>query len=146
VAGSLGAGHVQAAADSAEKLLRDGAAPETVNAALEQLAGVLDPFLARLRAAVATDISTAAAAPVVAPSRTREVAVQLAKLFAEFDTSAVTFTEDNQAILRPAFDVATWEQFLRCTQGFAFAEAQTLLDQALARLTVSLPVGGPQEK
>ena len=63
--------------------------------------------------------------------------MQLAKLFAEFDTSAVTFTEENQASLRPAFDAVTWEQFLRHTQGFAFADAQTLLDQALARLTVS---------
>jgi hypothetical protein len=63
--------------------------------------------------------------------------VQLAKLFAEFDTSAVTFTEENEASLRPAFDTDTWEQFLRHTQGFAFADAQTLLDQALARLTES---------
>jgi PAS domain S-box-containing protein len=137
VAGNLGASQVQAAAASAEKLLRDDAAAEAVNAALEQLAGVLDPFMARLCAALATGVSAPPAAPAVAPARTRDVAVQLAKLFAEFDTSAVTFTEENQASLRPAFDAVTWEQFLRHTQGFAFADAQTLLDQALARLTVS---------
>jgi PAS domain S-box-containing protein len=137
VAGSLGAAQVQAAAASAEILLRDGSAPAAVNAALEQLAGVLDPFMARLCAALATGVSAAPAAPAVAPSRTRDVAVQLAKLFAEFDTSAVTFTEENQASLRPAFDAVTWEQFLRHTQGFAFADAQTLLDQAVAKLPAS---------
>jgi len=81
--------------------------------------------------------TAAAAAPAVAPAHTRAIAAQLSKLFADFDTSAVTFTEENQASLRPAFDAATWEQFLRQTQGFAFADAQALLDQALAHLPAS---------
>jgi hypothetical protein len=46
----------------------------------------------------------------------------------------VTFAEENQASLRPAFDDATWEQFMRKTQEFAFADAQALLDQLLADL------------
>jgi hypothetical protein len=89
--------------------------------------------VARLRAALAGG-ATAAAAPAVAPAQTRAVAEQLVKLFAAFDTNAVTFTEENQASLRPAFDAMTWEQFLRHTQGFAFADAQALLEQALAHL------------
>jgi hypothetical protein len=72
------------------------------------------------------------AAPAVAATHTRAVAAQLMQLFADFDTSAVTFAEENQASLRPAFDAATWEQFLRLIQGFAFADAQALLDQVLA--------------
>ena len=59
------------------------------------------------------------------------------KLFADFDTSAVVFTEENQASLRPAFDAVGWEQFQRQTQGFAFADAQALLDAAVARLPAS---------
>jgi hypothetical protein len=99
---------------------------------------VVDPFLTRLRAALASTTTTAAAAvPAVAPARTRVIAAQLKKLFAEFDTSAVTFAEENEASLRPAFDAATWEKFLRQTQQFAFADAQTLLDQALAHLPAS---------
>jgi hypothetical protein len=98
---------------------------------------VVDPFLTRLRAALASTTTAAAATPVVAPARTRVIAAQLKKLFAEFDTSAVTFAEENQASLRPAFDATTWEQFLRQTQQFAFAEAQALLDQALAHLPAS---------
>ena len=61
-------------------------------------------------------------------------AAPLTKLFADFDTSAINFAEEHQASLRPAFDAVTWEQFLRQTQGFAFSEAQALLEQALAHL------------
>jgi PAS domain S-box-containing protein len=137
VAGSLGAGPVQTAAAAVERLLRDRAAADATNQALEQLAAVVDPFLMQLRAALASTTPAAAATPTVAPARTRAIAAQLKKLFAEFDTSAVTFAEENQASLRPAFDATTWEQFLRQTQQFAFAEAQALLDQALAHLPAS---------
>jgi two-component system sensor histidine kinase/response regulator len=135
VAGNLGAGSVQVAAAAVEQLLREGGpSAEATNAALEQLATVLDPLLAQLRAALAVGATATASAPAVAPAHIRALAAQLTKLFADFDTSAVTFTEENQASLRPAFDAATWEQFLRLTQGFAFADAQTLLDQVLAHL------------
>jgi two-component system sensor histidine kinase/response regulator len=137
VAGSLGAGPVQTAAAAVEKLLRDRAPADSANSALEQLAAVLDPFLTRLRVALANVTSAATAAPAVEPARTRVVAAQLKKLFAEFDASAVTFAEENQASLRPAFDDATWEQFLHQTQQFAFADAQATLDQALAQLSAS---------
>jgi CheY-like chemotaxis protein len=137
VAGSLGAGPVQTAAAAVEKLLRDQAAADTTNSALEQLAAVVDPFLTRLRAALTSTTPAAPATPAVAPGRTRDTAAQLKKLFAAFDTNAVTFAEENEASLRPAFDAATWEKFLRQTQQFAFADAQALLDQALANLPAS---------
>jgi two-component system sensor histidine kinase/response regulator len=138
VAGSLGAGPVQTPAAAVEKLLRDWAAADATNPALEQLAAVLDPFLTRLRVALASTTTTAAAAtPAVAPARTRDIAAHCKKLYAEVDTSAVILAEENQASLRAAFDAATWEQFLRHIQQFAFADAQALLDQALAHLPAS---------
>ncbi len=137
VAGNLGAGPVQAAVTAVEKLLRDGSPADAINPALGQLAAVLDPLLARIRAGLAVGAKVTAAAPAVAPDQTRAVAAQLTKLFAGFDTSAVTFTEENQASLRPAFDATTWERFLRQTQEFAFADAQALLEQALAHLPSS---------
>jgi hypothetical protein len=94
-------------------------------------------LLARLRAALALSATATTAAPAVAPAHTRAVAAQLQKLFTDFDTSAVAFAEENQASLRPAFDAASWDEFLRQTQGFAFADAQALLDQALAHLPAS---------
>jgi two-component system sensor histidine kinase/response regulator len=137
VAGNLGAGDVQDSAAAVETLLRDRSPAEATDAALVRLTAVLDPLVARLRAALAIGTTAAAAAPVIAATQTRAVAAKLAKLFADFDTSAVTFAEENQDSLRPAFDAATWEQFQRHTQGFAFADAQALLDQALAQLPTS---------
>jgi HPt (histidine-containing phosphotransfer) domain-containing protein len=140
VAGSLGAGPVQTAAAAVEKLLRDKAAADATNAALDQLAAVLDPFLSSLRAALASTTPAAPATPAVAPGRTRDIAAQLKKLFAAFDTNAVTFAEENEASLRPAFDAVTWDQFLRHIQQFGFADAQALLDQALAQTPASSPL------
>jgi two-component system sensor histidine kinase/response regulator len=134
VAGNIGAGGVQNAAAAVETLLRDRSAGEATSQAIAQLCEVLDPFLVRLRAALETSRAAAASAPAVAATHTRAVAAQLTKLFADFDTSAVCFAEENQASLRPAFDAGMWDQFLRKTQEFAFADAQALLDQMLARL------------
>jgi two-component system sensor histidine kinase/response regulator len=135
VAGNLGARDVQDAAAAVEKLLRDGSEADVTNRALAQLASVLDPLLARLRTALAMSTTAAVADAAVDATHTRAVAAKLTKLFAEFDTGAVSFAEENQASLRPAFDAATWERFLRHTQEFAFADAQAVLDQALARLS-----------
>jgi PAS domain S-box-containing protein len=137
VAGSLGAGPVQTAAAAVEKLLRDRAAPDTTNSALEHLTAVIDPFLTNLRVALTGTTPAAPATAAVAPAQTRLIAEQLKKLFAEFDTGAVTFVEANEPSLRPAFDAAAWEQFLGQTQKFAFADAQLLLDQALAHMPAS---------
>jgi PAS domain S-box-containing protein len=138
VSGSLGAGPVQSAAGTVEKLLRDQAAADATNSALEQLAAALDPFVTRLRAALTSTATTAAAPmPAVAPARIRAMAEHLKKLFAAFDTNAVTFVEENEASLRPAFDAAMWEQFQRQIQQFAFADAESLLDQALAQVPAS---------
>jgi two-component system sensor histidine kinase/response regulator len=133
VAGNLGARRLQDAAAVVEKLLRDGPADDAIPAALSQLTSVLDPLLARLRAALATGTAVAAA-PTVPATHMRAVAVQLSKLFADFDTSAVAFAEENQATLRPAFDISTWQQLQRHMQEFNFADAQALLDQVLARV------------
>jgi HPt (histidine-containing phosphotransfer) domain-containing protein len=137
VAGNLGAGEVQHAAAAVETLLRDRSPADATRQALEQLAGILDPLLVRLRATLGMDTTAAAATPAVSATHTRAVAAQLTKLFADFDTSAVTFAEENQASLRPAFDARAWEQFMRKTQEFAFADAQALLAQALGDLPSS---------
>jgi two-component system sensor histidine kinase/response regulator len=134
VAGNLGARDVQDGAAAVEKLLRDGSGTDATNRSLAQLAAVLDPLIARLRAALAVSTAQAAAAPAVDVAHIRAVAAKLSKLLADFDTSAVTFAEENQASLRPAFDAIVWDKFLRYTQEFAFADAQALLDEALARL------------
>jgi hypothetical protein len=133
VAGNLGAGEVQRAAAAVETLLRNGCTADETRPELEQLAGVLDPFVAQLRS---LEVHNPAAdpAPTVAATQTRAVAARLMELFANFDTSAVAFAEEHQASLRPAFDAVAWERFMRKTQEFAFADAQSLLNEALALL------------
>jgi HPt (histidine-containing phosphotransfer) domain-containing protein len=137
VAGNLGAGPVQAAAAAVEKLLRDGSPANAIDAALGQLAAVLDPLMAHIRSVLAISAAPAPSAPAVPPAETRAVASQLAKLFADFDTNALSVAEQNEAILRPAFDADSWDRFRRHTEGFAFAEASALLDQAVASLPES---------
>jgi two-component system sensor histidine kinase/response regulator len=132
VAGNLGAREVQDAAATVESLLRDGSGVDVTNAALTRLAAILDPLLTRLQDVIAVSTTAAVIVPGVTAMQTRAVAEQLTKLFADFDTRAVIFTEENQASLRPAFDDATWKQFLRYTQQFAFADAQKILVQVLA--------------
>jgi two-component system sensor histidine kinase/response regulator len=137
VAGNLGAKTVQDAAAAVEKALRDRASADAMDHSLDQLAAVLDPFMGRLRSALAGASTEAPVAPAASSQQTRSIAAQLTKLLADFDTGAVTFAEENGASLRPAFDPATWDRFLRHIQDFAFADAQTLLDQAIARLPES---------
>jgi two-component system sensor histidine kinase/response regulator len=134
VAGNLGARDVQHLAAAVETLLRDGAPEEATRQALEQLGGAVDPLVARIRATFEKDAPAVVPAPAVSVTQTRAVAAQLTELFANFDTSAVAFIEENESSLRPAFDAAKWERFMRTTQEFAFADAQALLSDALSHL------------
>jgi len=137
VAGNIGAKPVQAAAGALEKLIRDRAAAAETEPALRHVAAALDPLLAKLRSSLASPEPAAAlptsAAPVD-PTQTRSAATQLTKLLSEFDPGAVEFIEANQAALVPLLPGDSWPQFEKLVQGYAFAEAQTQLEQALKKL------------
>jgi hypothetical protein len=60
--------------------------------------------------------------------------VQLIKLLSDFDPSATDFVEANRAALHPLFAAAAWAQFEKLVQAYAFADAQTQLEQALKTL------------
>jgi two-component system sensor histidine kinase/response regulator len=122
VAGNLGARSVYAAAGDVEQLISRQA--PTVEPALQKLAGALDPLLANLRTALATDTaaSTPAPAPPADPAETRRVAAQTAQLLAGFDATAGDFIEGH---------AAAWERFMRQTRDFAFAEAHAALAAAV---------------
>ena len=134
VAGNIGAKPVQAAAGALEKLIRDRAAPGETESALRQVAAALDPLLVQLRNSlpspeVAAPLPTSL--PPEDPVQTRAAAAQLTKLLAEFDPGAVEFIEASQVALRPLFPGDGWPQFERLVQGYAFADAQARLEQAL---------------
>jgi HPt (histidine-containing phosphotransfer) domain-containing protein len=137
VAGNIGAKPVQAAAGRLEKLIRDRAAAAETESAQHQVAAALDPLLAQLRNALPSPAPITplpASRPPADPAQIRAVAAQLTKLLSEFDPGAVELIEANQAALRALFPSDAWPQFGKLVQGYAFAEAQTQLEQALTNL------------
>jgi PAS domain S-box-containing protein len=135
VAGNIGAKAVQAAAGALEKLIRARAAAVEVDSAKQQVAAALDPLLAQLQAALVSPASVASAPTAtlatVNPAQSREAAAKLIKLLSEFDPGAADFVEANRAALYPLFGTEAWVQFEKLVQGYAFADAQTQLEQAM---------------
>ena len=97
----------------------------------------MDPLLAKLRSSLASPEAAAlpptSAAPAD-PAQARAAAAQLTKLLCEFDPGAVEFIEANQAALRPLLPGDSWPRFEKFVQGYAFADAQTQLEEALKKL------------
>jgi two-component system sensor histidine kinase/response regulator len=138
VAGNIGAKPVQAAAGALEKLIRTQAGVAEVDFAQQQVAIALDPLVAKLEAALGSAAAQSSAPtptlPAVNPAQSREAAAPLLKLLSEFDPGAADFVEANRAALQPLFAAAAWPQFEKLVQGYAFADAQTQLEQALKSL------------
>ena len=138
VSGNIGAKTVQASAGNLEKLIRARAGASEVIAAGKQTAALLDPLVAQLRSslsAAAHEVPAAAPAAAVSPAQTREAATQLIQLLSEFDPGAADFLQGRGPELRPLFTDAAWPEFDRLTQGYSFAEARALLEQALKSLS-----------
>jgi signal transduction histidine kinase/DNA-binding response OmpR family regulator/HPt (histidine-containing phosphotransfer) domain-containing protein len=135
VAGNIGAGQVHSAAGALEQSIRARADAGTTEAAAQTTAAALDPLIAALRAALGTsgtDVTPAqeSAAPVD-PARAHDAAGQLRALLSELDPAAADFVETHRASLRTLFDNQAWTEFERLVRGYAFADAQARLEQAL---------------
>jgi two-component system sensor histidine kinase/response regulator len=136
VAGNIGAKSVQTAAGTAEKLIRDRAKLEEVESALRRIATELDPLIQQLQtslnALASESQATSASVAPVDPAKAREVAAQLVKLLGDFDPGAADFVEKNQHPLRSFFaGTESWSQFEKLVQGYAFAEAQSRLEEVV---------------
>jgi len=132
---------VPAAAGALERLLRDRAEANAVTAATEELAAHLDPFVAALRAALAsTAPEPSALSPAAAPSspsQSRDAASQLTRLLSEFDPGAADFIETHHASLRPLFEDGSWREFEQLVQGYSFGDAQARLEEALENFSAA---------
>jgi two-component system sensor histidine kinase/response regulator len=141
VAGNIGARQVHAAAGILEKALHDHGAPAAVESAKQQLAGALDPLLSALRTALnalAPDEAAPEAVTLAAnPTEARAAAADLAKLLGDCDPGAVEFIKANQAALRALFASDAQKQFEQHVDGYAFAEAEAQLEQALKNLSTA---------
>ena len=139
VAGNIGAKAVQATAGALEKLIRNRAAAADVEAAKGQVAAALNPLVAQLHSALpstapGSPAPATSSLPPVDPALAQAAGAQLMKLLSEFDPGGVEFIETNQAALRSLFKGDTWLPFEKLVQNYAFAEAQTQLEQALEKL------------
>jgi two-component system sensor histidine kinase/response regulator len=131
VAGSLGAGAVQVAAADLERAIKEGA-PATA-ALWDHLATTLSPLVAGLRAALGEPPSGAPAAnqAVVDPAMIRETVVRMTRFLSELDPAAVECLDSDGARFQALFDPATLTEFEQHVAGYAFTEAQALLEQAV---------------
>jgi two-component system, sensor histidine kinase and response regulator len=139
VAGNIGAKPVQTAAGALEKLIRNHAGAGEVAFAKQQVTAALDPLVAQLQATLksaAAEAPPPATAPAaVDPAKSREAATRLTKLLADFDPGAAEFVETDHAALRPLFAGDEWPQFEKLVRGYAFADAQAQLEQALKNIS-----------
>jgi signal transduction histidine kinase/DNA-binding response OmpR family regulator/HPt (histidine-containing phosphotransfer) domain-containing protein/CHASE3 domain sensor protein len=139
VAGSLGATQVQSAAGALEKLIRDRAGAEQVESVKQQVAAALDPLVRGLRNAFSTTAAEPPTHPATPPSpadaaQSREAAVKLTTMLSELDPGAADFVEANREALRSVVGGERWPEFERLVQRYNFADAQTLLENALKSL------------
>ena len=137
VAGNIGATQVRVAAGALETLIRDRAEPKAVDAATDRVAAALEPLVAQLQPLM-TAIPDAPPPSSPAPGRpaeSHETVAQLTALLAGLDAGAAEFLEVHQATLRPLFGDGPWQAFERLVQGYAFADAQAELAQALKTLS-----------
>jgi two-component system sensor histidine kinase/response regulator len=134
VAGNIGAGLVQSAAGALEQSIRARADAEKIESAARTAGAALDPLVTALRAALPASTRTAtAAAPAapVDPARTHSAAGQLRTLLSDMDPATADFVEAHGPSLRPLFADEAWSEFEQLVQGYAFADAQARLEQAL---------------
>ncbi len=139
VAGNLGAGAVQLAADTLEKLIRGRAPVKEIESATRNLSAVLNALVSSLETVLGPDtpaitVPQPEAGAPANPVQVRAAATTLLKLVSEFDPAAVTFIEENHATLQPLFSREAWPGFEKLLQDYAFAEAQTRLEGALKKL------------
>ena len=137
VAGNIGAKAVQAAAGVVEKLIREQAADAELESATARAAAVLEPLVRQLRVELGAPSAagvTPTSAPAVDPAKSREAAKRLNTLLGEFDAGAADFIEENRPLLQLLFAGDGWAAFEKLVHGYAFAEAQVLLEQAMRNL------------
>ncbi|MFM2092883.1 MAG: hypothetical protein RIS70_7, partial [Planctomycetota bacterium] len=135
VAGNIGAKALYAAAGQLEKRIHDNASSKDLEAAQSQAQAELDTLLAGLKPiAVSASVPEAAPATPVDSAQMRLAAAELIQLLQAFDPGATDFVESHHAMLRPLFAATAWDEFEKQIQGYAFGDAQVLLEHALKGL------------
>ena len=134
VAGNLGAGPVHRSASALEQAIASRSDAKGIEALRLGLATDLDGLIDHLRDALG--VETAPATPPVAapadPEALKAIVIEMRKQLAEFDPAAGDVLESHRATFRSLLTADDFAAFERHIEGYAFGEAQALLDRAAA--------------
>ena len=137
VAGNLGAGSVHAAARELERAITER------TASTDGLCDRLAAALSALGVAVRTSLAPQPAEPAAMPAAPDDVTVSRAvagmlRCLAEFDPAAAEYLAADRAAFAAVFDAGAFTAFERHINGYAFAEAQLLLEQVVQARGISV--------
>jgi hypothetical protein len=100
-------------------------------------------LIGELRIALAALAAEPVAPPpptaVVSAAETGDASARLNELLCALDPAAVDCLESNAAALRPLFGDRGWPAFEKLVQGYAFADAQVRLEEALESCRAATP-------
>jgi signal transduction histidine kinase/CheY-like chemotaxis protein/CHASE3 domain sensor protein len=133
VAGNLGAGPVQAAAGALEQAIASRGDTGSIEALRGRLGSALGTLIGRLRPALGEEaaVRTAPVAPAD-PETLRTQVAEMGKRLSEFDPGAADVLEAHRELFRALLGDDGVAEFEKHVQGYAFGEAQALLDRAAA--------------
>src|SRR5262249_4319097 len=137
VAGNLGASPVQAAAAALEQAIATRGDAGRIEAGRRRLADVLDALIGKLRPALGEDVALASPSPsassAMAPPDPQALEALVAPIrtqLGEFDPGAADILDGNREAFRFLLRGEDFAKFEAHVHGYAFAEAQALLDRA----------------
>jgi signal transduction histidine kinase/CheY-like chemotaxis protein len=137
VAGSLGAGAVQAASEALENALRTGTNAADIASRISTLQAAMTTLCERLGPAYTAASGTAGETPVVTaftPATDRPVAERMLQRLADFEVDAAEDLEAHRDLFRALLGEEPFALFETHVQGFALADAHALLRAALEAL------------
>ncbi len=133
VAGSLGAGDVQAAAATVEDAVAAGASPDARAPLLDALRATLEAFVDRLRSAlpeIEAPPTPTNADVAVTPQRLKAAVQEMATHLRNFDAAAGDLLEAQAEVFRFLLPPDAHAAFTKHVEGYAFDDALTVLEEA----------------
>jgi len=135
VAGNLGAGPVRTAAGALEHAIAGRGNASEIDVLRQRLAQELEALIGRLRPALGDDASGAKTETATAPADPevlKTLVTQMRKQLSEFDPGAADILESNRDVFRSLLGGEDFTAFEGHIQGYAFSDAQALLERAAA--------------
>jgi len=133
VAGNLGAGVVQATAGELEHAIHGRGEAGRIEALRRRLGDELKLLVGRLRPALGEDRpvdGSPSSMPPADPEALKPLVDQMRKQLSEFDPGAADVLDANRDLFRSLLRGDDFAQFEQHVQGYAFGDAQALLERA----------------